>query len=270
MFFGCGSVCASVTMSAFAGNFQVAVVWGVGIALAINLTSALSGAHLNPAVTLSMVVWNRFPRRLLLPYMATQWLGAFVAAAVLYCLFGAAIRSYEQSHDIVRAKPGGEATAMLFGEYYPNPGGQPLTDALRAKTSPAAVFFAECTGTALLLIVIGGLTDKANQERPQKLTPALIGLTITLLIGLFGPLSMACFNPARELGPRVFSSFAGWGTVPFTTNGWGWLTVYIGAPFLGGLLGGGIHAIVLKPAYRAVVTIQSTRFNECNHPARIP
>lgn len=139
-------------MSAFAGNFQVAVVWGVGIALAINLTSALSGAHLNPAVTLSMVVWNRFPRRLLLPYMATQWLGAFVAAAVLYCLFGAAIRSYEQSHDIVRAKPGGEATAMLFGEYYPNPGGQPLTDALRAKTSPAAVFFAECTGTALLLI----------------------------------------------------------------------------------------------------------------------
>lgn len=258
VFFGCGSVCASLTMSALTGNFQVAVVWGVGIALAIHLTGALSGAHLNPAVTLSLAVWNRFSWRRVIPYMATQWLGAFIAAAVLYGLFGDALRSYEQSHNIVRDKAGGEATAMVFGEYYPNPGGQPLTDTVRVKASPAAAFFAEFVGTAILLITIGGLTDKSNSERPQILTPALIGLTVTLLISLFGPLSMACFNPARDLGPRVFSSLAGWGRIPFTTNGWGWLTVYIGAPFLGGIVGGGIYAKVLRPAYFGITKSEAS------------
>jgi len=269
VFFGCGSVCASVTLGALAGNFQVALVWGVGIALAISLTGALSGAHLNPAVTLGMAVWNRFPWKRVLPYMMTQLVAAFVAAAVLYGIFGGAIRSYEQHHQIVRSQPGGEATAMFFGEYYPNPGGQPLTDALRAQTSPVAVFFAEFTGTALLLIAIGGLTDKANSERPTALTAALIGLTITLLIALFGPLSMACFNPARDLGPRIFSSLAGWGSLPFTTNGSGWWAIYIVAPFLGGVFGGGVHAMMMKPAYRAVMKITGTPIHKDLRPKEI-
>ncbi len=269
VFFGCGSVCASVTLGALAGNFQVALVWGVGIALAISLTGALSGAHLNPAVTLGMAVWNRFPWKRVLPYIMAQWLGAFVAAAVLYGVFSGAIRSYEQRHQIVRSQPGGEATAMFFGEYYPNPGGQPLTDALRAQTSPVAVFFAEFVGTALLLIAIGGLTDKANSERPTALTAALIGLTITLLIALFGPLSMACFNPARDLGPRFFSSLAGWGSLPFTTNGLGWWTIYIVAPLLGGVAGGGVHALILKPAYRWVVKTEVVPVSKGQRPAHV-
>lgn len=258
VFIGCGSVCASLTMSALVGNFQVAVVWGLGIALAIHLTGGLSGAHLNPSVTLSKAVWNRFPWGRVLPYMGAQWLGAFVAAAVLYGLFGDALRAYEHSHDIVRGKTGSEASAMVFGEYYPSPGGQPLTETVRARVSPFAAFLAECAGTALLLIAIGGLTDGANPQRPRHLTPLMIGLTVTLLIALFGPLSMACFNPARDLGPRVFSSFAGWGSIPFTTNGLGWLTVYIGAPLLGGVMGGGIDALLLKPAYRAGVKTETS------------
>ena len=127
----------------------------------------------------------------------------------------------------------------------------------------------EFIGTALLLIAIGGLTDKANSERPTALTAALIGLTITLLIALFGPLSMACFNPARDLGPRVFSSLAGWGSLPFTTNGLGWLTIYIVAPLLGGVFGGGIHAMVMKPAYRAVMKINATAIYKDHRPKEI-
>lgn len=257
VFFGCGSVCASLTMSALVGNFQIAVVWGLGIALAIHLTGALSGAHLNPSVTLSCAVWNRFPWRRVVPYMGTQWLGAFFAAVVLYGLFGDSLRAYEQSHGIVRGKTGSEASAMVFGEFYPSPGGQPFTDTVRAKVTPFVAFLAECTGTALLLIAIGGLTDRSNPKHSRHLTPLLIGLTVTLLIALFGPLSMACFNPARDLGPRVFSSLAGWGSVPFTTNGWGWLTVYIVAPLLGGVIGGGIDAMLLKPADRTGAKIEN-------------
>lgn len=249
VFFGCGSVCASVTTGAQVGVFQVAIVWGLGIATAIHLTGALSGAHLNPAVTLSMAAWTDFPKARVLPYIATQMLGAFVAAAVLYFVFGDALRAYEQTNSVVRGSAGSEATAMVFGEFFPNPGGKPLLEAGRARMSPGAAFGAEVIGTAVLLLVIFCVTDERNKSRPQILTAATIGLTVTLLISLLGPLTMACFNPARDFAPRVFSSLAGWGTVPFQANGLGWLTVYIVAPLLGGWLGGGVYQVFFKHAY---------------------
>jgi glycerol uptake facilitator protein len=148
VFFGCGSVCAAVTTGAQVGVFQVAIVWGLGIATAIYLTGALSGAHLNPAVTLSMAVWAGFPRSRVLPYLATQLCGAFVAAAVLCCVFDDALREFERTNGIVRGHAGSEASAMVFGEFFPNPGGKKLTDAARSRMSPAAAFGAEVIGTA--------------------------------------------------------------------------------------------------------------------------
>lgn len=249
VFFGCGSVCAAVTTGAQVGVFQVAIVWGLAIATAIYLTGALSGAHLNPAVTVSLAVWSDFPNRRVMPYILTQMLGAFAGAAALYFIFGDALRAYEQANSMVRGAAGSEATAMVFGEFFPNPGGQPLTEAMRARMSPVAAFGAEIIGTAVLLLVILCVTDERNESRPQALTAATIGLTVTLLISLLGPLTMACFNPARDLAPRVFSSLAGWGAVPFQVNGMGWLTVYIVAPMLGGLLGGGTYRALFKNAY---------------------
>ena len=249
VFFGCGSVCSAVLTGAQVGVFQVAIVWGLGIATAIYLTGALSGAHLNPAVTVSMAAWSDFPKSRVVPYIITQMLGAFVGAAVLYFVFGDALRVYEQMTSLTRGAPGSEATAMVFGEFFPNPGGKPLTDAVRARMSPGAAFGAEFIGTAVLLLVIFCATDERNPGRPQILTAATIGLTVTLLISLLGPLTMACFNPARDLAPRLFSSLLGWGGVPFQANGYGWLTVYIVAPLLGGLLGGGVYRAIFKPAY---------------------
>src|SRR5271170_5437298 len=121
VFFGCGSVCAAVTTGAQVGIFQVAIVWGLGIATAIYLTAALSGAHLNPAVTISMAVWGGFPRGRVAGYIATQLAAAFVAASVLYLIFGGAIVDFETRTQITRGEPGSEASAMVFGEYYPNP-----------------------------------------------------------------------------------------------------------------------------------------------------
>jgi len=250
VFFGCGSIAAAVLLGAQVGVFQVAIVWGLGISTAIYLTGALSGAHLNPAVTLAMAVWSDFPKARVLPYVGVQLIGAIVASAVLFGIFGDSLRVYESENGIRRGEAGSEATAMIFGEYFPNPGGKPLNEATRAKMSGGAAFFAEVVATALLVLVIFGVTDDRNSTRPQILAPLTIGLMVTLLISLLGPLTMACMNPARDFGPRLFSSLVGWGSVPFTTNGLGWLTVYIAAPLLGGLIGGGIYRLAMHPAYR--------------------
>ncbi len=249
VFFGCGSVAAAVLTGAQVGIFQVAIVWGLAIATAIYLTGSLSGAHLNPAVTVAMAVFGGFPKSRIAPYLGVQLLGAIVASAMLFVIFGDSLRVYELAQGITRGAPGSEATAMIFGEFFPNPGGRALDDAARLKMTGGAAFFAEVIATAILLLVIFCVTDERNKTRPQLLTPLAIGLTVTLLISLIGPLTMACMNPARDFGPRVFSSVAGWGGVPWTTNGLGWLTVYILAPMLGGLLGGAIYKYAFRPAY---------------------
>ena len=250
VFFGCGSVCTAVTTGAQVGIFQVAIVWGIGIATAIYLTGSLSSAHLNPAVTIASAAWSRFPVRLVFSYIAVQMLGAFAAAAVLFSIFSGPIASYETKHNIVRGAEGGEASAMVFGEFFPNPGGKALTEEARAMMTSGHAFAAELVGTAILVLVIFCVTDERNATRPQILTAATIGLTVTIIISLIGPLTMAALNPARDLAPRIFSSLAGWRSVPFTANGLGWLTVYIIAPIVGGLLGGGIYRVFFRTAYR--------------------
>ncbi len=248
VFFGCGCVCAAVLTGAQVGVFQVAIVWGLGIAIAIYLTGDMSGAHLNPAVTIGLAVWSGFPKSRVAPYLMAQMLGAFVGAAVLFLVFSDALTVFENTNQVVRGQPGSEASAMIFGEYYPNPGGKPLTSEARLKMSSAAAFGAEVIGTAVLMLVVCWAGNGRNQLRPTGLVPVIIGLTVTLLISLLGPLTMACFNPARDFGPRVFSALAGWGQVPFTVNGYGWFTVYILAPILGALLGGGLHRAFLHVA----------------------
>lgn len=250
VFFGCGAVASAVTTGALIGVFQVAIVWGFAIATAIYLTASLSGAHLNPAVTIAMAAFGNFPKKRVLPYIATQMSGSFAAAAILYVIFAQPIAHYEKHHEITRGMPGSEASARVFGEFFPSPGNGGLTRQSHTFVSHGGAFAAEIIGTAILLLVIFAVTDPANTAIPKPLIPLTIGLTVTLLICLLGPLTMACFNPARDLAPRIFSTFAGWGKIPFTANGIGWLTVYIIAPILGGLLGGLVYRLFLKPLYQ--------------------
>lgn len=250
VFFGCGSVAAAVLTGAQVGLFQIAIVWGIAIAIAIHLTASLSGAHLNPAVTLAMATFGGFPKKRIPGYLITQLLAAFTAAALLHLIFGSALIDFEKANGITRGAPGSEASAMIYGEYFPNPGGKALDDVVRESLSLPRAFAIEAIGTAILLLVICGLTDPNNKARVEHLTPLGIGLTVTLLISLLAPLTQGCFNPARDLGPRLFSSLAGWKEIPFTTNGMGWWMVYIVAPITGGLIGAAIHRFMLAPAYR--------------------
>lgn len=253
VFFGCGSVATAVLAGGSVGLFEVALAWGVGIALAIHLTAALSGAHLNPAVSWALATCGRFSSRRVLPYALAQLAGAFAAAAVLHGMLAGHLANYELAHGLVRGISGSEASAMIFGEYFPNPGGRPLTAAGRALVPATSAFLAEALGTAVLVLAVLGLTDERNAARPRELAPAAIGLTVTLLICLLAPLTQAGFNPARDLAPRLWSALAGWGAVPFYANGWGWLTVYVLGPLAGGQVGAGIYLGFFRPHYASSV-----------------
>ena len=92
------------------------------------------------------------------------------------------------------------------------------------------------------------MTDEDNLPLPiGRLAPVFIGLTVAILISVIAPLTQACFNPARDFGPRLFAAVAGWGRVAIPgPNGSGFFTVYILAPVLGAVLGGGLYTRVLR------------------------
>ncbi len=241
VFFGCGSVVVSVLFSAHVGLFQVAAIWGVGVALAIYSTRHLSCAHLNPAVTLAMVTSGRMPIKLLPIYFLGQFIGAFIASAILYVLFADSIAQYELQNGIIRGTPDSVKTAMMFGEFYPNPGSSAVVSTLNA-------FLAEAIGTFVLVALIFNLTECCNVGRPDNsIAPLFIGLTVSIIICVIAPLTQAGINPARDLSPRLFSYLAGWGSASFPDNHYGFLSVYVLGPLVGGVLASILFTKAIHP-----------------------
>lgn len=242
--FGCGSVAVSVLFGAYQGLMQIALAWGLGVALAIYLTRHLSCAHLNPAVTIAMIVAKRMSARKLPLYLLAQFIGAFLAGLVLYMLFAPSITTYESVHHIIRGTAESVQTAKMFGEYYSIPGSPAIV------SMPLAIG-AEAFGTFLLLLMIFALTEGCNLGRPDDgLAPLFIGLTITSIICLIAPLTQAGLNPARDLGPRMIAWIAGWGSASFPDQSGGFFFVYILGPIVGGVLAALFFVYVIEPAMK--------------------
>ncbi len=246
VFFGVGAVNAAVVTGAQQGLWQVAVVWALGVSLGIYTAATLSGAHLNPAITVAAAVYERFPWWRVAPYAVAQTAGAASASLVLYSLFADAIVEFERRRGLLRGGPGSELSAMVFGEYFPNPAiFGTAEDAWRVVT-PTTAFGAELVGTAMLAFLIAALTLDRNRTRPSPgATPIAIGLTVAAIISVIAPLTQAGLNPARDFGPRLVAYFLGWGEIAIPGPRGGWLGVYILAPVVGALLGWG--------AYRALM-----------------
>ncbi len=243
VFFGCGSVAVTVLFSSHSGLFQVAAIWGIGVALAIYATRHISCAHLNPAVSIAMVVSDRMAARKLPSYLLGQFIGAFLAAAMVYLLFSSSIAQYENINQIVRGSSDSIKTAMMFGEFYPNPG---LGSEVAVSTMNA--FLAEMVGTFALVFLIFSLTDGCNVGRPDdSIAPLFIGLSITIIISVIAPLTQAGLNPARDLSPRIFAYLAGWRNAVFPDSHWGFLTVYVFGPITGGILAALLFEKIIKP-----------------------
>jgi len=247
VFFGVGSVVTAVSTGAQQGLWQVAIVWGVGIALAIYAVGAVSGAHMNPAVTIAMSTWRGFPKVKIAPYILAQVAGAFCGSLVLYALFHGVIANFEAASNIMRGASGSQLSAMMFGEYFPNPGILGTTEkAFTAVPVPTAML-AEAIGTALLVCFIFALTEARNSNTPRYLTPLFVGLSVSIIISIVAPLTQAGLNPARDFGPRLVSYIFGWGEVAIPGPRGGFFTVYILSPIIGGILGGGVYQTFIRP-----------------------
>lgn len=241
--FGCSNVAVAVMFGEYNSIFQIGIVWGLGVTLAIFLTRNICCAHLNPAVSLAMVAAGRMNARQLPAYLAAQFLGAALAGLVLYGLFSASIASYEAAHDIIRGSAASVDTARMFGEFYPNPG-----DATFSTVSLPLAMAAEAFGTFLLVLFIFALTEDCNVGRPSEtLQPLFIGLTVSSIIFFIAPLTQAGLNPARDAGPRLVAYLMGWesAALPDAVGGWFW--VYILAPVVGGCLAALFFKYLIEP-----------------------
>jgi glycerol uptake facilitator protein len=228
------------------------------VALAVFVAGGVSGAHINPAITVAFAVWGRFPWARVAPYVLSQVAGAAAAALLLLAIYHPYLAEKERAKGLTRGQPGSELTAMCYGEYFPNPGPLAAAEgrydpearpAFDSRVSKAGAFLAEVVGTLLLALVVFAVTDGRNPARPgARLEPAFIGLTVAVLISVIAPLTQACFNPARDFGPRLVAASAGWGSVAIPGPRGGFLTIYVLAPTLGAVLGGGLYLGLVRPA----------------------
>lgn len=249
--FGCGAIAMSILFSAYNGILQIALAWGIGVTLAIYLTRHISCAHLNPAVTMAMVLSGRMNLKKLPSYVFGQFLGAFFAGLVVYLFFAPTISNYEVIHGITRGNAESIATAKIFGEYYKNAGSP-------AVVSMSLAMGAEAFGTFILVLLIFALTEGCNVGRPDNaLAPLFIGLTVSSIICLIAPLTQAGINPARDFGPRMVAWIFGWKGASFPDKSGGFFFVYILAPIIGGIIASLFFVKVIEPAMKSVS-------NECN------
>lgn len=259
--FGCGAVHSAVLTGSQTGLWQVAIVWGMGVTLAAYAVGGVSGAHINPAMTISLAMWGRFPWARVAPYIFVQLAGAILAAAVLFVIYGPTLKEKEEKIGVKRGEMGSIVTASCYGEFYPSPGGaltaegkwgEPEWRVYQARASFKEAFIAEVICTAILALVVFAVSDRANPGAPAAyLAPLICGLTVAALISIIAPLTQCCLNPARDFGPRLFTYFAGWGKAAMPgPNGWeGVIVVYIVAPILGAILGGGVYDKLVKPGF---------------------
>ncbi|HJN22927.1 MAG TPA: MIP/aquaporin family protein [Rhodospirillales bacterium] len=245
VFFGVGAVNAAVVTGAQVGLWQVAVVWAVGVSLGIYASASLSGAHINPAITVAAAAYDGFPLSRVAPYWIAQTAGAACASLVIYAMFSEAIIEFERLHGLLRGGPGSELSAMLFGEYFPNPAVYGTAEDAWRIITPSTAFLAEMVGTAMLAFLVATVTHHRNTARPPSAMGAvIIGIGVAAIISVIAPLTQAGINPARDFGPRLVSFFLGWGEIAIPGPRGGFFTIYILAPILGALIGGGLYRVI--------------------------
>lgn len=226
LFFGAGCVAAFKVAGAAFGQWEISIVWGIAVAMAIYLSAGISGAHLNPAVSIAFWLFANFEGRKVIPYILAQTAGAFCAAALVYGLYSSLFIDYEQTHQIVRGSVESLDTAGVFSTY-PN-----------AHISVGNAFMVEAVITAVMVALIMALTDDGNGLPCGPLAPLLIGLLIAVIGAAMGPLTGFALNPARDFGPKLFAFLAGWGEVAFTgARDIPYFLVPVFGPILGAIVG---------------------------------
>jgi glycerol uptake facilitator protein len=197
------------------GFTNITIGWGVAVLMGICIAGRVSGAHLNPAVTLTMAAFRGFPWAKVGPYCAAQIAGAFAGAALVYVNYLPAFRTFD---------PELSKTAGVFTTF---PADFPTMTAMNGLLD-------QFIGTALLLGLILAIVDPRNQPVAKGLEPILIGLVVVGIGVSWGGMHGYAINPARDLGPRVFTWVAGFENTGFASGVW-WVPIV--GPLAGGLCG---------------------------------
>jgi glycerol uptake facilitator protein len=201
------------------GYTNITLGWGLAVTMGIYVAGKISGAHLNPAVTLSLAVFRGFPWSKVIPYSIAQTGGALAAAALVFWNYLPAFHAVD---------PQLEHTAGVFTTFPAFP------------QLPQAGFLDQLIGTGLLVLLVFAITDEFNAPPGANLAPAMIGLVVVAIGMSFGGMHGYPINPARDFGPRLFTALAGFRNNGLTdgTRVW-WIPVV--APLLGGLAGAAIY-----------------------------
>eukprot|EP00088_Acartia_fossae_P070195 TRINITY_DN9333_c0_g1_i2.p1 TRINITY_DN9333_c0_g1~~TRINITY_DN9333_c0_g1_i2.p1 ORF type:complete len:278 (-),score=67.89 TRINITY_DN9333_c0_g1_i2:332-1165(-) len=235
--FGDGAVAQVVLGSAvkdaqfFGGFLNICFGYGFALMIGILISGGVSGGHLNPAVTSAMLLLGKINPIQVPVYFIAQFLGAFVAALVLWGVYADALYIYEMSVLPAGTNYNGYtmATAGIFASYPMN-----------AKITTSCLAMDQILGTALLVIIILAVTDENNMKVPGGLVPLLIGLGLCAIHISFGLNAGAAINPARDFAPRLMTLMGGWGNDTFKMKDyWFWIPTFM--PFIGGPLGGLIY-----------------------------
>ncbi|XP_058421952.1 aquaporin-7 isoform X4 [Diceros bicornis minor] len=228
MIFGLGSVAHMVLGDQFGSFLGVNLGFGFGVTMGVHVGGNISGAHMNAALTftncaLGRMSWKKFP-----VYVLGQFLGSFLAAATIYCLFYTAIIDYSGGYLTVT---GPTATASIFATYLPD------------HMTLWRGFLDEVLVTGLLQLCLFAITDKGNNPALQGTQAVVIGILVVIIGVSLGMNTGYAINPSRDLPPRFFSFLAGWGTQVFRARDWWWVPVV--APPLGAYLGGIIYLVFI-------------------------
>jgi MIP family channel proteins len=220
--FGAGVVAQAVlSQNANGSYFAINVGWGLGVMLGVYTAAGVSGAHLNPAVSVALAVRRGFPWAKVPVFAAAQTAGAFAASAVVFLTYREAFAAFDGG---VRQVQGALGTAGIFATYP------------QSFLSIGGGLVDQIVGTALLMVGVLAITDHRNSAPPGWLAAPLIGALVIGIGVAFGFNAGYAINPARDFGPRLFTAVAGWGGAVFTAgNGWWW--VPIAGPLVGGVLG---------------------------------
>ncbi|PIK54441.1 putative aquaporin-9-like [Apostichopus japonicus] len=231
--FGDGVVAQTVLSRGANGSaLSINWAWGMAVVMGIYFAGGISGAHINPAVTVTMATIGRFPWKKVPFYIIAQFLGAFMAAACVFGVYHDAIQNYDGGE---RQVYGPNATAGIFATY--------PQDFLSVGSGFADQVF----GTALLLACILAISDSRNGPPPPGMGALMVGLVVFVIGMTFGFNCGYAINPARDFGPRVFTAMAGYGQeVWFTRDGKHWWWVPILGPIVGGICGALMYIVFVE------------------------
>lgn len=228
LLFGCGVVAQVV--AGIGDHDSIAWAWGFGVTLGVYVAARVSGAHLNPAVTVALACFKGFSWKKVLPYSLAQTAGAFMAALLV---------RWNYTEVLAKADPGHTIKTQIVFSTLPGNGALPVSElgALRDQV----------IGTAILVLVIFAITDLLNTPPGANLAPLIIGFLVVAIGMAFGTDAGYAINPARDFGPRLASFITGYGTAWRDQYGNFYFWVPIVGPLIGGVAGAAVYRLLITP-----------------------